>query len=420
MYSKLLPHIKTVLIISLAVLSVFLTAQLWFVNITNRNFFPYLQARFAPTAPDGINDLVRPFRIISGAGDGFFAINYSNIAQLEAWHYGKAIIPSLLQNGSFVGVTLTDMSDILNAPVIIYEYAFHMDATIFAEAFEHRTGTIISDWGIQSFRGIAIHPPHGDINTLSAFFISDESIWEFSLTPAPPITIPTAEDLPLHFVQTENTLDFLPRVHRNFSYNPVLAINPYSNHGLSLAFIRSQVEHFFDNPGTINHGLSGSGIYTFSNLTTVVRYLPGHVIEYTNFRTLGHTSSAGFVGDFSAALTFITNDPNVTNEIYLAGYDNMGRENIFWFNYVMNDFPLVLTSPWFTSAHCTSPLLHPIEVAVENGRVTRYRKIAYHFEIDTSVTARLSSALTGEYTLAFPITRGPHIRLETLEAVESE
>ena len=149
------------------------------------------------------------------------------------------------------------------------------------------------------------------------------------------------------------------------------------------------MEHFFTNPATINHEVVNE-IYTFRNLNTVVRYLPWDVVEYTSFRTIGG-AAPNFIADFSAAIAFVDRDPNVINEFFLAGYDVRGRENVFWFDYAINDFPLVLAQYWYSSPNCTRPFLHAIEVVVENGRVIRYRKIPFTFEADTSTVASLIS-----------------------------
>ena len=397
---RYLPWVKSLAILGLAALSVFLTVQLWLVNIPNRSFFPYLTARLAPAAPERAADLVRPFRIISGTGDGYFDIMYSNIAGSNFWVYGESAITAILQSGIFVDRTETDMPYILENPVLIYEYAFNMNPATFTQAFDQRTG-LLTDAGIPCFRAVAVLPPQNADDSLGVFFIRDDYTWQFTLAPTgrrfnnvfQGIEIPSSSNPYRRFVPTESPLGFVPHFHENFSYHPLIVTNPYENHSglLQLAFIRSQVEHFFANPATINHE-AVNVIYTFRNLNTVVRYLPWDVLEYTSFRTIGR-DAPDFIADFSAAIAFIDNDPNVTNEFFLAGYDARGRENVFWFDYAVNDFPLVLTQYWHSGPDCTNPLSHFIEVVVENGRVIRYRKIPFTFEADTSVSASLISGI---------------------------
>jgi len=424
--TRYLPAFKSLVILGLAGLSVFLTIQLWLVNIPNRSFLPYLAARFTPAAPDGVSDLVRPSRIVAGSGNGYFHIIYNSIADSEFWEYGEFAITVVLQNGSFVSRTETDMSNIIEAPVLIYEYVFDMTTAIFSEAFCRRVRAALSDAGIINFRAVAIHPPQNRQSAIFVSFIGDDYTWQFSLAPTGRRVHEIFDGIAIsenirhpyrRFIPTEGLLAFAPRFHEDFYYHPLLVTNPYENHAgrLHLAFIHRQIEHFFDNPATINQGTPG-GIYTYNNLNTVVRYLPMNVVEYTSFRTIGRTTSS-FVANFSAALAFVNDDPNVTNDIFLAEYDIRGHQNVFWFGYAIDDFPIRMARPWSTISDCTDPLHHPIEVIVEHGRVIRYRKIAHTFDIDTSWTTRLNLSAEWESPLGFPII-GPnpqsHIQLQAI------
>lgn len=404
MPAKIISHAKSLLILALAVLSVYLTMHLWFVYFTDRNFVPYLQARLAPAVPDWEHELVRPFRIVHGVGDGYFGIAYSEITEHELWRNGRAIITAVLQSGSFVSQQETDMAEILGAPVVIFEYAFYMNTTVFAQAFGRRVGSLLLERDLDNFHAVAVHPGQGRI-----FFIGEDYTWEYTLgVPHLPVAL---TDAGVRFVHV-NGLEFAPQFDDEFSYNPVSAHSPYRTFGqLHLAFIRGQVEHFFDNPATVTHGRVGyAEIFTFSNLNTVVRYLPWDVVEYTSFRTIGRAAATGLAADFSAAYAFVYNDPNVTNEFFLAGYEQRGRGYVFWFGYVINNFPMVMTEPWYTGPHCLSPLVHPIEVVVDHGRVVYYRKIAYNFDVNTRAVEQPQEPTGHEF--GFPIVSGIEIRLQ--------
>ena len=413
---KYLPHIKSVIIICFAALSVYLTTQLWLVHIPNNNFFPYVEARFAGSAPEEAANFLRPFRIVQGSGDGFFVAMYSDIATSAGWQYGEMVITNFLQNGSFVAQTETDVAQILDRPILIYQYAFYMDASIFVEAFGRRTGALVTD-RINNFYAVAIAPSNG-ARAVGIYFIGPVYTWQFVLIldaaqardglfefPIPHAT--TTEHRRVHV----NQLQFNSYVNHSFVYTPILVANPYQNHAgqLHLAHIRGQVAHMFDNPATINQAVSVNDIYTFSNLNTVVRYMPWDVIEYSSFRTIGRTS-ASFVADFSAAFALVRDDPNVINEFYLAEYEIRGRETVFRFNYVINNLPLIFMEPWYTGPGCESPLTHPVEVTIDHGRVVRYRRIAHTFESDRNILSRLGFDIEGDGILAFYIPPRPPVR----------
>ena len=415
-----IPVAKSLIILGLAVLAVFLTTRLWFVHIPNHSFVPYVRARFAPTIADEVAGLVRPFRVIQGSGDGYFAIRYYDIANAPQWRYGRAVITHALESHSFVGSAETDMARFLDAPVLIFEYAFYMDSAIFAQALGHRTGAVLTDRGLTNFHAIAVSPPYAGQTVLNLFFIGKTYTWEFAITVQPgnfAFDIQSARAEPHHFVMVDGL--FESRLTRHLPHHPVRVTNPYHNHAghLNLGHIRSEIAHFFANPATINQGVSARNVYTFSNMSTAVRYLPWDVIEYTSFRTVGRTSTR-FVTDFSAAYAFVAADPNMRNSFFLAAYDETPLERIFWFGYTAGNFPLVLAEPWYTGPECDNPLIYPIEVTVADGRVIRYRKIAHNFELDTQAAALFHVPDLGSGELGYIIGRRsllrPHISLQTI------
>jgi len=126
-----------------------------------------------------------------------------------------------------------------------------------------------------------------------------------------------------------------------------------------------------------------NNIITISTQNTVVRFFPGHghVLDYTCFRSIRREGAPDFLTDFSAALAFVHADPNVTNDFYLAGYEAAGRRHIFWFNFFIqyDEYTVPITIPRTGWGPEENPLHFPIEIIVEHGHVTRYRKVAYTF-----------------------------------------
>lgn len=429
MKSKILPTIKSVFILALAVLAVFQVSQLWLVNLTNRNFFMYLQARFPPAVPDGQSAFARPFRIISGAGDGLFEIRYSAIADSQEWVFGETALYAVLRSGEFAGET--NMSQVLAQPIFIYEYAFNMCAEIFAQAFGRRNGDLLTDEGIEAFTSVAVLPPCAEEQMLRVFFIDEPRVWEFTLQLdsrrylAEDFEIPITHVNPelKHFISTEG--GFIPRTPRGgFAYYSVIVENPFRDpHGLfRISHVLAQIQPFFDNPATIIPSVSGvDNVFTFSNRKTMVRFLKNSVLEYTSYRTIGRTAPINFMSDFSVALAFVTDDPHVNeNEIFLSHHDTCGRAHVFWFDYVIDNHPLVLMEEWYTGINCTDPLLAPIEVVVDHGRVVRYRRLAYAFRVGRLTWKGLPTVETDKFfSLGFPIGSGPEIELAILTEVQN-
>ena len=412
MKKRVMPSIKTVFILALAMLAVFQVNRLWLVDITNRNFFLYLQARFPPAAPDGQGVFAQPFRIISGVGDGAFRVNYSGIAELDEWVFGESVLDACLLRGVFRQKTRLD----LDAPILIYEYSFNMCVEKFAQALGRRRNVgLLLDAGLSDFTAVAIKPSNMG-ETVVYFLDADDNAFEFVVSGDFYFEIEPVDSERKHFVNRgSGFVPFTPL--SGLSYNAVVVVNPLqSPQGIfTLSHMRNEVAHLFDNPATIIPGVSLDRIYTFSNRNTMVRYLENSVLEYISYRTVGRTAPDNFMADFSAALAFIKNDTGVINEIFLQEYESLGRAHVFWFDYVIDDRPLILTQEWLTDQRCNDPLLAAIEVTVDHGRVVRYRRLAYNFVSDGLVWMDASAfERDGYFTLGFPISSGPILEMSVM------
>ncbi|MDR0273150.1 MAG: hypothetical protein LBI27_07540, partial [Clostridiales bacterium] len=328
---------------------------------------------------------------------------------------GETALRAILQSGVFVGMSETEK--VLARPVLIYEYAFPMTSENFSQALGQRSVYVLSD--VASFNAAAIHPPDEN-NLLRVFFIDGTRIWEFELQIGTrrhsaenfQIEIVPANPERMHFIATAN--GFIPSATQGgFSYNVVSVENPFRDaHGLfTLSHIRNRVEPFFDNPASIIPGISVDNVYTFSTRNTMVRYLENAVLEYTSYRAVASSSQINFMSDFSAALAFAME--HGSQEIYLRSYERRGRTHVFRFDYVIDNRPLVLTEDWHTGFYCTDPLRSPVEVIADNGRVVRYRRLAYTFSSGGIVWKDLPDP-DEFFILGFPISRGPAIELEAL------
>jgi hypothetical protein len=370
--------VQTVAIIILAAAAVVQMYRLWLVDIPAGNFFLYLQARFPGAAPGGHEHFAVPMRTFVHAGGGRFAVSYG---AGDEWEIGRRAVEAVLRSG--VAAPGAQMEHGL-----VFEYAFSMDGARFAGAF----GRGVPAGMPAQFSQIAVEPPQGGVLRLAFIDHGQAYIFEVVLgSRRHPVAdyifeLPPVDIAAIYFTQASG--QFIPHVQGGFAYFAPVVSNPYMD-ALGLFnqnFVRSRVSPFFDNPASINQNITG-GVFTYSNLNVVVRYLPNHVLEYTSFRTIGRAAPATFMGDFSAAYAFIEADPYVINDIFLAGYEVRGREHVFYFGYIVAGWGLVLGEPWQTREGCTEPLLHPIEVVVDHGRVVRYRRITHNFSPGEAVQA---------------------------------
>jgi hypothetical protein len=396
-------RLKSLLIITLAALAVYQTGYLWFVSFTNRSVFMYFSSFFDRPVPVGFDNIVRPTRVIFGNGDGRFDIRYGvNISEADD------NIREILRRGVFGGTSpaQTVWADIVASPVILYEYAFVIRSDIFSLAFNQRDNALLADRGINRFHTIAITPS-------GVVFFADETAWTFTL-PSGEFYFPFYDINPNFYFVHDHSNVFIPRINNGWPFHPLLITNPYTNRSgeVQIDPVNSQIAHFFDNPAMRNPRMVGN-VITISTTNTVVRYLPGDVLEFNCFRPIRRSDSPDFMTDFSAALAFINNDHNAAaHHFYLAQYQMRGRTHIFWFNYIIGEpesggFPLIAPPTGWGTAN--EPLYFPIEVTVDHGRVTRYRKTAFVFELDKSKQLYLTQGRLNvgrNFTSGYPETQG--------------
>jgi len=387
---------KSMLILLLAALAIYLTGQLWFVHLANRNFFLDIVERFNPSISEGYREFVRPMRMVYGSGNGRFEIIYSGLMDNDARRYFDTVLTELFARGVFVGEGETDYNRLLTRPVVIYEHAFWVPSDIFPLGFNQRTGTFLIGRGIDEFIAVAIWPPYGDDTDLRVFFIGDGVFWEFIVdSPGSALHLPIHHVSAASFHHVSAVLEgyedlppwaFVPRPGElgRAPFFPVIVTNPYLNHigERTLPNIRIQVAHFFDNPAAIMQRVAGDAIWTFSTNHATVRYFYTDVLEFSSFRPRRRNITSSFLEDFSVAWSFALDDYHVINEFYLTGYEPRGAGYVFWFGYIIDNFPIIMPIDGWSVSSQEDILLAPIEVIVEQGRVVRYRRIVHNFRHD--------------------------------------
>jgi hypothetical protein len=167
-----------------------------------------------------------------------------------------------------------------------------------------------------------------------------------------------------------------------FAYPAIRIVNPYTDGELLLGEVDKHVDNFFVNPAAKLSFIdeNAGNVYTFIDENTVVKYYQNDVLDYANYRS--GTSNGDTMRDYEAAMEFISTDPYVTNEFYLSGYDASNGETTFYFDYVINNLPLMLPDEYKREGAAT--LRAAIEVTVREESVVHYRKLVYNFQTDST------------------------------------
>ncbi len=415
---------KNLTILMLTVTAVFLAGKLWFEEIANRRL------DFSGHAP-GINEPVQapdsgfavPYRILTNIGQNKFDVLYAPLSSVQESDFKEAVI-SVFQEGNYEGETLPAWETLINKPSYLCEYAFSMPADIFAAGFTDKPGNFLRN--VASFDSVMLIPEAE--NKISIYFYRklNNKFVKYSVSNADlysrltgNIKTIAGQNRRYHCVSSLQKdynlfsgVVFIPtRDGEGIDYNIVNLNNPYLSKGqLLLNTVEKQVDLFFDKPASKWSG-TANGAFTYSDENIVVKYYPTDILEYSDYRSHDKKSSPSFMADYRAAVNFLAKDKTVVNDYYLADYISGEDRSVFYFNFTVNNFPLVISNNIKSKAQIT----YPIEVVVENEWVKKYKKLAYNYEPDKGVTETVSMDCLDSLNMLVPQESIAGIRLENAQ-----
>ncbi|MCL2665711.1 MAG: hypothetical protein FWE82_08865 [Defluviitaleaceae bacterium] len=414
----MIARIKYFFIVALAICAVYQTVTLWFNNIQNRNFFyDYIAGWFEPSEHDPRNGIATPYRVTENFGGNRMHVSYG-FQEQEVIAYFEAAMTETLRGGSFQMSYPVDYNYLFSERSYIFQYAFTMTSEAFSRAFNQNANALVSR-GLTNFDAVIIYPSSGANEYVRVIFLDGDTAYLYLLKndKLPGITLPNHSGL----TYVSAALLGLPITHDMIiarlpegetALNSVTAVNPYENaYGeKQLVTIQRRVEGFFDNPSLVSAGLSQGGVFTFRDDLTVVRYYENDTLEYVSYKTTGREAVSSLGSNYAAAVKFIAADLFVTNEYYLADYSYEENRHVFYFNYTVNNLPLL--SP---NGSCA------IEVTVDHGIVSRYLKAVgtYAIDGDAYINVKISTdTLIGRLrghnnrvTLAYAVNPSGEVRL---------
>jgi len=384
--------VKTGLIFLLSGLAIYLTSQLWFVKISSRNFFYYMleHTHTQPHNLENERNFAWPYRLITNYGSNRFTIQYSGLSTCELREICDGIIVSLLRDGVHIGTQELDYDGILSSRGYIFEYAFNMPLSALSMAY----GRAFSD-DLTHITSIAFLPSNDNHEETIVWLLDEENLIMSGYSvpmPLPPVTggPPRSDQIIIYNSSILSGHDFGSRnvfiagfTEEGYRYPILNIVNPYAENELLMNVIEQHINVFFENPSAKRSFMGEHNVYTYVDGTTVVRYFQNNVLEYSKYRT--GVSEVGLIRSFNIALNFIESDAFVVDEFYLAGFEQIDNEFFFYFDYVIENLPLILPDEYIgrdlPSGHTT--INHAIEVTVREGLVVNYRKIVYNFIPDT-------------------------------------
>lgn len=383
---------KNFIITFLIFLAIYQTTGLWFENFSTHSFFYLINNKSGDTNIQK-DTLYLTESILINTGNNKFIRKYNNISNSDYKKIFDEAIYLCIKNGDFSYIEKFDIKEVLNNRSIIYTYSFNMKGEDMSKIFNIKSNHLSK---IKQFDSIIIQPIMDDKYNLKTIFLSSETLNAYELKTSKDIlsqnlfntinefnTLDTKE---FYYISSEesgislfNNNQFLPKAKgESFNINKIVANSPLEKDGgILLSESEKYVDVFFDNPITKSSSFINN-TYTYNDENVIVKYYPDGVLEYVKYKS--NISINRQDSPYNIAIQFLANDTNIKNEYYLKGYKIDENKIIFYFDYKINNFPIVLSEDKKASTGMESM----IEVTVEDNIVSKYKRLIYDFVVEDS------------------------------------
>lgn len=383
---------KNFIITFFVILAVYQTTRLWFEDFSSHSLF------YSIISDESKNNTKSEIYftlsdIIINTGNNRFVCKQNDIYTSDFKKVFDRAVITTLELGNFVKDFYVDWSDVFNNKCILYQYSYNIDSNSAKKLFGIKSNNI-SKMDME-FDAIVITPDINVSEKLSVMFVNTQSFKAFEFEIKKHDIVEETYNTINNFNIDNNDFYYISSVQNGFNifkknvmiprwsgssiaYRPIKMINEFNSAGgVLLTTLEKNVDIFFDNPAakwtsTVND------VYTYSDENTVVKYYTNGVMEYSNYKINNDKNkNDSFYEDYCAAIAFLEKDTNIKNEYYLKNYSFEDDKMVFYFDYKVNDFPIILSEEIKNDISMQSM----IEVTVSSQRVIRYKRYVYSFEI---------------------------------------
>ena len=384
---------KTFIITFLVFLAIYQTTGLWFENFSTHSLF-YLVKNENDKANMQKDTMYLTESILINTGNNKFIKKYNNISNADYKKVFDEAISLCLEKGDFSYIQQFNINEILNNKSIIYTYDFTFKGEDMSKVFNFK-GSHISK--IKQFDTVIIMPILEEKYNIKTIFLCSKTLNAYELKISKDnlnqsITniindFSNFEQKDFYYISSEesgislfNSNQFLIKAKESvFTTNSIAATNPLEQDGgILLSESEKYVDIFFDNPITKASSFINN-TYTYNDENVIVKYYPNGVLEYVKYK--GSTGADKQSSSYSLALQFLAKDTNIKNEYYLSNYKIEDNKIIFYFDYKINNLPIILSKQKMEETNMESM----IEITIEDNSVSKYRRIVYDFTIDESL-----------------------------------
>lgn len=376
--------IKNIFILLLLLLSLYLTWQLWFEEISNVKFFNNITSEFKTNKNENLQKqaTISPYRIVTSLGNNRYTIKYSNIINSPEKEICDLIIKSILNNGIYIEETSYYYYLLKNYKYYSYEYPFEFETNSFLKSFNINNSKLNSN--VDSFSSILIYLSDEE-DIINAIFVSKDTSYKYKLNDSElynllSLSFENKTQLNNKLIYTfENSTNSFTAIEYGYNYvaNEILIENKYEINGqVGFESVKKLIGIFINPRLTQERRIQNS--YTFIDNNIFVKYYTNNILEYFNYNSNNKIIATNFLDDYQTAIEFLMKDYTITNEYYLSGYSITEDGIEFYFDYVVNNFNILLDD----EVKSFTGMNNIIEISVSNGQVTRYKKIVYEFKPD--------------------------------------
>ncbi|WP_250278604.1 hypothetical protein [[Clostridium] colinum] len=379
---------KNFIIIFLIFLAIYQTTGLWFEEFSTHSFF-YLSRNKVINNNIQKDTQYLTESILINTGNNKFIRKYNNISNTDYKKIFDEVIYTCIKNGDFYYLNNFSIDEVLNNKSVIYTYSFNIKGEDASKIF-NINGNHFSK--IKEFDTIIILPIISEKYNIKTIFLSSKTSEAYEIK----INKDNLSHNVLNAINEFNNLEpksfyyisseesgislfsknqFLPKAKEDsFNVNNILAINPLEQDGgILLSESEKYVNIFFDNPITKTSSFINN-TYTYNDQNIIVKYYPNGVLEYVKYKSSLNDNQGN---PYKIALQFLGKDTNIKNEYYLKDYKMEENKTTFYFDYKINNFPIMLSNEKKEETGMQSM----IEITIEDNIVSKYKRIIYDFVV---------------------------------------
>jgi hypothetical protein len=381
---------KNFIIAFLMILAIYQTAELWFGGFSSHNFFSFFDKSATLKQDTDINYELE--RIIVNSGDNKMLCRANDIYESSYKENTDAAITKVLRKGEIVSEGSVDWKKILQSKCIVYEYANHFGKEELEAFFGISNGNTDK---VKSFNCVVLSDESGGARVTIA---NSDTHWGLEILADQNTASGSVSKIVDKFSDSGKGLYYISSEQNGFDiFNDNIFIPRWDGSSVSYTTLNSSLQYvgdedksalesevnlFFDNPAG-KWSTNVNNILNYSDESTVVKYYPNGVMEYSNYSTGSQDSSNDFVTNYKACQQMLDGDAGIENEFSLRDYALEGGQYTMYFGYNVENLPVAMSD----ELKSETGMSDYIEITASYGRVSKYRRYCVVYTADGGKTS---------------------------------